>query len=175
MTGHGEQVRSLAVAPDGTIASGDLSGEIRLWDGRDGRFLRTLARQGTVVGSLSFSPDGRRLLSGSCAAKMVHTARMVSTTPPAGGRSRDIPAMTISCTATAFSPDGRWAATGGGDNNEIHLWDPATGARRPGPGSVSGASEDGAALMTLGGTGRPVWAVGVSADGQRIGWGNQVQ
>ena len=54
MTGHGDKVRSLAVAPDGTIASGDDSGEIRLWDGgRDahGRFLRILARQGTEVGS----------------------------------------------------------------------------------------------------------------------------
>ena len=47
------------MAPDGIIASGDASGEIRLWDSRDGRFLRVLARQGTWVGSLSFSPDGK--------------------------------------------------------------------------------------------------------------------
>ena len=32
--------------------------------------------------------------------------------------------------ATAISPDGRWAATGGGSNNEIHLWD-LTGPGRP--------------------------------------------
>ena len=44
MPGHGDKVRSLAVAPDGTIASGDVSGEIRLWDGRDGRLLRILAQ-----------------------------------------------------------------------------------------------------------------------------------
>ena len=66
MTGHGDKVRSLAVAPDGTIASGDRSGEIRLWDrARRARFLRILARQGTAVGSLSFSPDGKLLLSGA--------------------------------------------------------------------------------------------------------------
>ena len=35
MTGHGDKVFSLAVAPDGTIASGDGSGEIRLWDSRE--------------------------------------------------------------------------------------------------------------------------------------------
>ena len=32
--------------------------------------------------------------------------------------------------ATAISPDGRWAATAGGQNNEIHIWDLRTGARR---------------------------------------------
>ena len=29
--------------------------------------------------------------------------------------------------ASAFSPDGRLVATGGGDNEEIHIWDPKTG------------------------------------------------
>ena len=66
--------------------------------------------------------------------------------------------------ATAFSPDGRWAATGGGANMEIHLWDPHSGKPRPGP--------DGKPLR-LAGQGQPVWAAGFSADGRRIGWGNQ--
>ena len=64
--------------------------------------------------------------------------------------------------ATAFSPDGRWAATGGGDNKEIHLWDPHSGKPRPGP--------DGKPLR-LAGQGQTVWAAGFSADGRRIGWG----
>ena len=68
--------------------------------------------------------------------------------------------------ATAFSPDGRWAATGGGDNKEIHLWDPHSGKPRPGP--------DGKPLR-LAGQGQPVWAAGFSADGRRIGWGNTRQ
>ena len=67
--------------------------------------------------------------------------------------------------ATAFSPDGRWAATGGGDNQEIHLWDPHSGKPRPGP--------DGKPLR-LAGQGQPVWAAGFSADGRRIGWGNSM-
>ena len=49
--------------------------------------------------------------------------------------------------ATAFSPDGRWAATGGGRNQEIHLWDPHSGKPRPGP--------DGKPLR-LAGQGQPV-------------------
>ena len=59
MTGHGDKVQSLAVSPqDGSIASGDMSGEIRLWDGSTGAFCKVLAKQGDEVGSLSFSPDG---------------------------------------------------------------------------------------------------------------------
>ena len=164
MTGHGDKVQSLAVAPDGTIASGDRSGEIRLWDsaGRDGRFLRVLARQGTAVGSLSFSPDGKLLLS-SCGQ---HCNDVY------GGKVYDIASGKEIATytghdnivlATAFSPDGRWAATGGGNNEEIHLWDPHSGKPRPGP--------DGKPLR-LAGQGQPVWAAGFSADGRRIGWGN---
>ena len=41
MTGHGDKIYALAVAPDGTIASGDESGEIRLWDGKTGAFRKT--------------------------------------------------------------------------------------------------------------------------------------
>ncbi len=166
MTGHGTQVYSLAVATDGIIASGDLSGEIRLWDsgsgagarGRYGRFLRILARQGTAVGSLSFSPDGRLLLSGigsaptNCHVYDVASGKEVVTYT---GHDNIVP-------ATTFSPDGRWAATGGGANEEIHLWDPHSGKPRPGP--------DGKPLR-LAGQGQPVWAAGFSAEGRRIGWG----
>src|SRR5262249_12625704 len=69
MKGHGDKVSALAVSSkDGTIASGDDSGEIRLWDGRTGNALRQapFARLGGYVGSLSFSPDGRLLLA-TCA------------------------------------------------------------------------------------------------------------
>ncbi len=162
MTGHGDKMYSIAVAPDGTIASGDWSGEIRLWDGRDGRFLRVLARQGTTVGSLSFSPDGKLLLSGVGSAPtnchVYDTASGKEIVTYTGHDNKVI--------ATAFSPDGRWAATGGGNNEEIHLWDPHSGKSRPGP--------DGKPLR-LAGQGQPVWTAGFSADGRRIGWGNAVQ
>jgi WD40 repeat protein len=57
--------------------------------------------------------------------------------------------------AAALSPDGRLAATGGGNNKAIHIWDLKTGALN----------------RTLAGTGLPAWAVGFAADGQRIAWG----
>src|SRR5262249_27488417 len=64
LKGHKAKVQSLAVRSSaGTIASGDAAGETRLWDDKDGHFLRTLANQGWWVGVLKFSPDGQRLLS----------------------------------------------------------------------------------------------------------------
>ena len=161
MTGHGDKVQSLAMSPDGTVASGDWSGEIWLWDARDGKFLRTLRTPSTGVGSLSFSADGRLLLaaSGSVAGKDTATIYdTLSWKQVSNYTSHDN--MVI---ATAFSPDGRWAATGGGDNMEVHLWDPHSGKPRPGPDGKP---------PRLAGQGLTVWAAGFSADGRRVGWGN---
>jgi WD40 repeat protein len=164
MKGHADKVLAVAVARGGTVASGNISGEIRLWDGRTGAFLRTLARQGTVVGSLSFSPDGKTLLSGISKVSADGNSYGAHVFDVASGRElityREHDNIVL---ATAISPDGRWAATGGGNNHEIHIWDLTTGKRR--------ASADGVPL-TLGGAGRPAWAAGFSADGKVIGWGN---
>jgi WD40 repeat protein len=164
MTGHGDMVSRLAVAPDGRIASGDVSGEIRLWDGRTGAFLKTFARQKTLVGALSFSPDGKTLLS-TCGGGNISCATVPQRVYDAAS-GREITTYREHdniVSAAAISPDGRWAATGG-FYGEIHIWDLRTGARRQG--------SDGRPL-TLGGTGRPVWAVGFSADGRQIAWGSE--
>ena len=163
MAGHGDKVQRLAVAPDGTIASGDVSGAILLWDGRDGRFLRKLTQNKTGVGSLNFSLDGKLLLStcgrGGCAVAPSSVYDVASGQMAVTYSGHDDAVQT-----SAFSPDGRWVATGGGANSEIHLWDPYTGERRLG--------SDGQPLR-LGGQGQLVWSAGFSADGRQIGWGNQ--
>ncbi len=161
MQGHGDKVQSVAFARDSAIASVDWSGEIRLWDGRTGAFLKTLVRKDNSVGSLSFSPDGTALLL-SCAVNCGSGFNQIVYGVPGGREIVTYRGHDNSVAATAISPDGRWAATGGGANNEIHIWDLQTGERRKGP--------DGNPL-TLGGTGRPVWAAGFSADGRQIAWG----
>jgi len=155
MTGHGGKVRSLAVSPkNGTIASGDDSGEIRRWDGRTGALKRVLAHQDGAVGSLRFSPDGRLLLS-TCGGDECKGIQRIYD----AASSKELTAYTKHgkvVTTSAFSPDGRLVATFGGDGPEIHVWDPKTG--------------DTKAVMK--GVGRTSWAVGFSADGRRIAWGN---
>ena len=168
MNGHRKPIRrALAVRrTDGLIASGNSSGEIRLWDGTTGAFVRVLANQGGVIGALAFSPDGTRLVS-TCGLNCRGTpaARAFGTRPPAK-RSQPIEAMIASLTGSHSDPDGRLIATGGGFNHEIHVWDPRTGTR------VSEGGPDSGRPLTLTGSGAPVWAVGMSADGMRVGWGN---
>ncbi|MFZ1109266.1 MAG: caspase family protein [Rhodomicrobium sp.] len=154
MPGHGDKVISLAVSPrNGAIASGDTSGEIRLWDGKTGALKKVFANQHTAVGALRFSPDGKLLLStcGQGHPCHDHIWKVESGTEAAAHKiDEDI------VLASAFSPDGGLVATGGGDNNEIHVWDPKTGETK----------------AALKGAGRPGWAVGFSADGRSIAWGN---
>jgi uncharacterized caspase-like protein/WD40 repeat protein len=65
--------------------------------------------------------------------------------------------------AAAISPNGKLAATGGGNDNEIRVWELATGADVKGPNRNP---------LILSGNGANTWAVGFSADGRRIAWGN---
>jgi WD40 repeat protein len=155
MRGHAENVRSLAVSPkNDSIASGDKSGEIRLWDGETGALLKVLANQGGSAASLSFSPDGQLLLSAcgeGCSKNLQRIYDLMS-----GHELIAYAGHTDSVIASAFSADGSVAATGDG-NGEIHVWDPRTGETK--------------AVLT--GSGEQIWAVGFSADGRAIAWGSQ--
>jgi WD40 repeat protein len=161
LKGHTKDIdRALAVrTADSMIASGDATGEIRLWDGRTGKFLRTLANQGGAVGQLRFSPDGTRLLSTCSDRGCNHTQHVWKV---ATGKSMVADKRDNIVIAAAISPDGKLAATGGGNNNVIHVWELATGAPVTSP--------DGKPLM-LASTGASTFAVGFSADSQRVAFG----
>jgi WD40 repeat protein len=155
LTGHKSRVFRIAVSPvDGTIASGSDNGEIRLWDGRTGAPIRNWVQPGSNPASLTFSPDGKRLLSGSGSYGLV---RRIHVWDVATGK--EILTYTQHdniVIATAISHDGQFAATGGGSVFPIYVWDLKTGENK----------------QTLAGTGATGWAVGISEDGQRIAWGN---
>ena len=169
MKGHKDMVRSLAISPaDGRIASGSADGEIRLWDGVTGKAIvrrakmAALANQGRWVAVLRFSPDGKKLLSGTgdnmqpnhdCHVWDVATGKELVT-------YRHHDGIVI---AADISPDGRFAATGGGQKHVIQIWALKTGERVKGPNGQN---------LNLAGTGSPGWAAGFSTDGARIAWGS---
>ena len=161
LEGHKDHVRSISIASDGTIASGSRDTEIRLWDGATGQLKRTLTTPSVGIGKVVFSPDGRRLLatSGTVSGQDTGTVWDTSTWSPLASYQvhRNI------VLAVAISPDGRLAATGGGSNQEIHVWELETGKRPQGPGGTP---------LSLQGGGAPGWAAGFSADGTRIAWGH---
>jgi len=155
LAGHKRDLdRALAIrAQDSMIASGDATGEIRLWDGYTGQYLRTLGAQKTRNGPLRFTSDGRYLIStcsyGGCGADGQHVWEVET-----GREVLTYKKHASSVLAAAATPDGRLLATGGGDN-QIHIWDPRTGETK----------------HILSGTGSPTWAVGFSQDGRRLAWG----
>ena len=180
MTGHSDQIVSLAVALDGRIASGDSSGEIRLWDGQTGAFLKTVVWQPTAIGSLSFSPDGKMLLSGVGTTRLPTDPRQISRMLAAYKKGTLLDCRvydTVSgrelltlggnnniVLATAISPDGSWAATGGGADAAIHLWNLRTGAA---------LQDSNGYPLILRGSGRVIWGAGFSTDGRQIAWGTK--
>lgn len=156
MTGHAEKIHALTVSRNGVIASGDEGGEIRLWDARTGAFTKVLGNQDSWVGSLSFTPNGRMLLSTCGGGPACATRPQIVWDTTNGQRVLQLEKHDNVVIATAVSPDGTLAATGGGEDRSINVWDIKTGATK----------------VVLKGTGRRPWAVGFSPDGRSIAWGN---
>ena len=134
LPGHKARVSALAVSPmDGTIASGDWSGEVRLWDGKHRCSAAHARREGSASPRAPHQPKWEMAavaLAGEswrqglwrrvwelATGKEVHTY---------AGHDNTV-------FAVAISPDSRHAATAGGSRFAIHVWDLETGARSKAP------------------------------------------
>ena len=122
---------AMAFSPDGRLLALVESGDntLRLWDVPTGKVLRTL---GTGIGTqLLFAPNGSFLISTDGG-----TITLWETTT---GKERcrfRAPQGGVECLAVA--PDGRWLATGGGDET-VRLWDVIAGKLRRGLVGHTGA------------------------------------
>jgi WD40 repeat protein/serine/threonine protein kinase len=172
-------VWGLAFSPDGKRLAG-VAGEVTVWDAQTGQELLSLKDRG--ASSVSFSPDGQRLVSGSSRGTLriwdLQTGQEIRTLKGGGG-------------SVVFSPDGQRLASSSADKT-VKVWDahkdqePLT-LRGAGDGSVAfspdfrrlaSASADNTVTVRDAQTGQPtltlkghtvlVRSVAFSPDGKRL-------
>ncbi len=125
---HPTYIGHLAFSPDGsrlvTLTGGGYAGSaVRVWDTFSAKLLLGPVTHGDagagVIFVVTFSPDGRRLVTGGSASARtwdIATAKSLGHSAPLQGAA----------TAVAFSPDGRWLATLSGRAGVARVWDAHT-------------------------------------------------
>jgi len=155
LKGHESYVSSVVYTPDGQyILSGSYDKTIRMWDGKTGRFIKVMASQNYSADSLSVSLDGTVVLTGHGYGYGHRINNIFSI--PSGKTIAKFEKHESAVLATDISPDGSTAATGGGNDQRICLWNVHTGRE----------------TKKLIGNGKTIFSVGFSKDGRSIAWGN---
>ena len=152
---------ALAFHPNGRLLAAGAANDskVRIWRLSDGQCLAVLAAHSNIVWTLDFSPDGKRLASGS----QDHTICLWDMHTIEQGAEGLTPLHTLTAHTRGighlvFAPDGRRLASAGADQ-VAHLWESATGrllatlTGLPAGYNCLAFSPEGALLASAGGDG----------------------
>jgi Planctomycete cytochrome C/WD domain, G-beta repeat len=126
-------VHAVAVSADKTLVAAGRGNQIHIYEGKDGKYLRTLldkdvqtpdkkpvqAAHLSLVESLAFSPDGKLLVSGSFQEVKIWD-------PESGELKQKLTGFADRVVTLAFSSNGKLLATGGGaatEDGEVKVFD----------------------------------------------------
>jgi WD40 repeat protein/TolB-like protein len=144
--GHTGSVNSLAFSPDGNyFISGSSDKTIRIWSADTGQEVRTLMGHTEGYGgvlSVSYSPDGRQIVSCSSYDKTIRFWNV--------SNGSLILTISANCSKVAYCPDGRKIAAVEG--SKIHIFD----------------GQNGRELFVLTGHNANIQAIAFSPDGNRL-------
>ena len=121
LSGHKEEVTSLAFSPDGKILiSGSYDRTISLWNVRERKQFGTLEGHTSAVYTVAFSPDGQYIASGDKDHKIILWPLYNDSSPQIlTGHSQEV-------FSVAFSADSKILASGSADG-KIKMWRVSTG------------------------------------------------
>ncbi len=121
-------ITAIALAKDGTtLAAGDAAGAVHIMDTRT-RHERLVVHTGPApISCLSFSPDGARICAGVGSMGAPQTTGLIVLNTENGTLRHTLLKNSAIIMDAAYSPDGKWIACGGADN-QVRVFDSATGA-----------------------------------------------
>jgi WD40 repeat protein len=144
-------ILSLAFSDNGKLlATGDVNGEIHLWQIDNGQAVLSCKGHAGWVHSISFSPNGKML----CSASSDHTVKLWDVFD--GSCLKTLTGHHQRVRSVVFSPDGNIIASGSSDAT-IRLWD----------------AHSGECFQVLSGHKNYIWSVAFSPDGSIIASGSE--